>query len=66
FPGYAAYASRVPRLLPLRRRSNLAQDKENRGAFSRELYMKHREYNAALGSVVMLGVLILKMMLVQH
>jgi protein-S-isoprenylcysteine O-methyltransferase Ste14 len=66
FPGYAAYASRVPRLLPLPRRSNLARDKENHGAFSRELYMKHREYNAALGSVVMLGVLILKMMLVQH
>jgi protein-S-isoprenylcysteine O-methyltransferase Ste14 len=65
FPSYADYAARVPRLLPRPRRYNLAHKGEYE-TFSRELYMKHREYNATLGSVVMLGVLILKMMLVQQ
>ncbi len=36
------------------------------GSFSRELYLKHREYNAALGSGLMLGALILKMLLGAH
>lgn len=30
--------------------------------YSRELYLRHREYNAALGSVLMMGALILKIM----
>jgi hypothetical protein len=30
--------------------------------YSRELYLRHREYNAALGSTLMMGALILKMM----
>jgi protein-S-isoprenylcysteine O-methyltransferase Ste14 len=66
FPGYADYAAQVPRLLPrLRPYRSSATDDDN-GGFSRELYLKHREYNAALGSALMIGALILKMVLVQH
>jgi hypothetical protein len=36
------------------------------GSFSRELYLQHREYNATLGSGLMLGALILKMLLGAH
>lgn len=67
FPDYAAYAERVPRLLP-----RLTPYRANAGAeaglrsFSAELYLRHREYNAALGSLLMIGALILKMMLVLH
>jgi hypothetical protein len=32
------------------------------GGFSIELYLKHREYNALLGAVAMVGVLIARMM----
>jgi protein-S-isoprenylcysteine O-methyltransferase Ste14 len=69
FRGYTEYATRVPRLLPRLRayntRSNGASA-DDRGGFSRELYLRHREYQAALGSVLMLGALILKMILVNH
>jgi protein-S-isoprenylcysteine O-methyltransferase Ste14 len=61
--GYAEYAAQVPRLLPSL--DPYRRDEVNAG-FSRELYLKHREYNAALGSVLMIGALILKMVLVQH
>ncbi|HET9837598.1 MAG TPA: isoprenylcysteine carboxylmethyltransferase family protein [Candidatus Angelobacter sp.] len=67
FPGYAAYAGRVPRLLP---RPTPYHDENGAGAgresFSAELYMRHREYNAALGSLLMIGALIAKMVLVRH
>jgi protein-S-isoprenylcysteine O-methyltransferase Ste14 len=69
FPNYSDYAAHVPRLLP-----RLSPYGGQRAAssdapaprFSRELYRKHREYQAALGSVLMIGALILKMVLVQH
>lgn len=60
---YAEYAAHVPRLLP---RLSPYRREESDGGFSRELYWKHREYNAALGSALMIGALILKMVLVQH
>jgi protein-S-isoprenylcysteine O-methyltransferase Ste14 len=68
FPGYGEYAAQVPRLLPrLRPYRSSAMDKSDaEGGFSRELYLRHREYNAALGSALMIGALILKMVLVQH
>jgi len=31
--------------------------------FSRELYLRHREYNSILGSLLMLAALILKLLL---
>ncbi len=66
FPGYDEYATRVPRLLPRLTAYRPAGASDDRGRFSRELYFKHREYQAALGSALMIGALILKMMLVQH
>jgi protein-S-isoprenylcysteine O-methyltransferase Ste14 len=71
FPAYAQYAANVPRLLPrltAYRDSNAVGNGSDGGlgSFSRELYLKHREYNAALGSGLMLGALILKMLVGAH
>lgn len=66
FPGYAEYAAQVPRLLPRLGAYRPAAADNDYGSFSRELYLKHREYNAALGSALMIGALILKMVLAQH
>jgi protein-S-isoprenylcysteine O-methyltransferase Ste14 len=67
FPGYSQYAGHVPRLLPRRTpyRSGVATETASR-QFSSELYWRHREYNAALGSVLMIGALVLKMLLKLH
>jgi len=65
FAGYAPYAARVPRFFPCLTpyRTGIA---EISSGYSRELYLQHREYQAALGSVLMMGALILKMLLVRH
>jgi protein-S-isoprenylcysteine O-methyltransferase Ste14 len=55
FPEYAEYAQRVPRFFGCRR-----NPESSGGAFSRELYLKHREYNAVLGAVLMLAALAAK------
>lgn len=66
FPGYDRYAGQVPRLLPrLTPYRPGTEPDEEAGGFSSDLYMRHREYNAAVGSVLMLGALVLKM-LVKH
>src|SRR5579863_8048574 len=57
FPEFAEYARQVPRLLP-----RLTSFENGRGAFSWDLYWKHREYNAALGAVAMLVVLTAKLL----
>jgi protein-S-isoprenylcysteine O-methyltransferase Ste14 len=66
FPAYDDYAGHVPRFLsrltPYRPETTAD---EEAGGFSSALYMRHREYNAAVGSVLMLGALVLKM-LVKH
>jgi protein-S-isoprenylcysteine O-methyltransferase Ste14 len=56
FPGYEAYAGRVPRLLPALRAFGNSQVR-----FSSELYWKHREYNALIGAAAMIALLIGKM-----
>ncbi len=69
FPEYSDYAAHVPRLLPrlaAYRPQPAAPSDAGEARFSRELYRRHREYQAALGSVLMIGALILKMILVQH
>jgi protein-S-isoprenylcysteine O-methyltransferase Ste14 len=71
FPGYDQYAAGVPRFLPRLtpyRGGNGGNDAKANpdAAYSHELYLKHREYNAALGSILMMGALILKMMLVRR
>jgi len=60
FPEYDEYAQRVPRILPR------ISAEEAAGKFSSELYRKHREYNAALGSVGMMILLILKLQFLSH
>ena len=57
FPEFEEYARRVPRMLP---RLTAAQSEES-GGFSIDLYRKHREWNALLGSVLLAGALIVKM-----
>jgi protein-S-isoprenylcysteine O-methyltransferase Ste14 len=65
FPEYAQYSAQVPRLFP-RPTPYRAGTKDGLPQFSRELYMRHREYNAILGSALMLAALILKITLVRH
>jgi protein-S-isoprenylcysteine O-methyltransferase Ste14 len=55
FPEFSDYAQRVPRIVPRLTAGDA------RSEFSGELYRKHREYNAALGSVGMMILLILKL-----
>jgi protein-S-isoprenylcysteine O-methyltransferase Ste14 len=58
FPEFDEYARRVPRMFP--RLVPSGSDGEA-GGFSFELYRKHREYNAVLGSSLLTVALILKM-----
>ena len=60
FSDYAEYAQRVPRFFPRIPSTSSA------GEFSSELYRKHREYNAALGSVGMMILLMLKLHFLSH
>jgi protein-S-isoprenylcysteine O-methyltransferase Ste14 len=56
FPAFEEYACSVPRLLPRVRAFGRAS-----GAFSRELYWQHREYNAVLGTVAVMAALVAKL-----
>lgn len=55
FPEFTHYAERVPRIIPRLSASDSPAE------FSSQLYRNHREYNAALGSVGMMILLILKL-----
>jgi protein-S-isoprenylcysteine O-methyltransferase Ste14 len=55
FAGYADYCARVPRLLP-----RLRAGWHERSRFSSELYWKHREYNALLGTLAVIAALALR------
>ncbi len=57
FSGFAAYAGRVPRLLPWR---IPAHEVGQRGEFSPTLYRKHREYNAGMGAIALYIALVLR------
>jgi protein-S-isoprenylcysteine O-methyltransferase Ste14 len=61
FPEFEEYARHVPRLLP--RRSAFH---DSRGEFSWDLYWKHREYNAVLGSVAMMAILAAKLLWIHN
>lgn len=63
FAGYGEYMESVPRLLPRPTPYKSADGEEDRSAYSRELYWRHREYNAALGAVLMMGALIAKLLM---
>lgn len=60
FPEFKIYVQKVPRMLP---RVSPYRSGEG-GAFSFELYRKHREHNALVGSLALLVVLIAKMLLI--
>ncbi len=55
FADFAAYCQRVPRLLPRISPAHPAGDKTevSSGKFSLELYLRHREYNASIGTALL-------------
>lgn len=55
FPDFEDYARSVPRLFP-----RFTPYQSSSGSFSAHLYWKHREYNAALGSALMIAALAIK------
>jgi protein-S-isoprenylcysteine O-methyltransferase Ste14 len=72
FPGYADYCAQVarfwPRLTPYRALDKVPSDRAASGeaagpGFSAALYRKHREYNALMGSALVMGVLVVKIVL---
>jgi len=56
FPQFDEYAREVPSLLP-----RVSRFGKRSGSFSWDLYWKHREYNAALGSVAIMAALVTKL-----
>ncbi len=56
FPEFEKYAKEVPRLFP-----RLNSGGGEKGSFSWELYKKHREFNAVLGALALLALILLKM-----
>jgi len=50
FPDFDAYCQRVPRLIP---RITSAKTNVQSGNFSFSLYLRHREYNASIGAVLL-------------
>jgi len=56
FPQFAAYSREVPRLIP-----RLTPFHRSDSGFSWELFLKHREYNAVLGSATLIAALIAKL-----
>jgi protein-S-isoprenylcysteine O-methyltransferase Ste14 len=55
FPDFEDYARCVPRLFP-----RFTPYQSSSGSFAAHLYWKHREYNAALGSALMIAALAIK------
>jgi protein-S-isoprenylcysteine O-methyltransferase Ste14 len=58
FPGYEEYARHVPRILP-----RLTPYGSQRSDYSSARYWKHREYQASVGCLVMLAILVVKLLM---
>lgn len=58
FPGFEAYAAKVPRLLP---RLSAASLGGSLGKFSIERYRHHREYNSAMGAAAIYAALMARL-----
>lgn len=56
FANFDEYVARVPRLFP-----RLTSPSAESGSFSQQLYLQHREYNALIGTVLMVCALIIKL-----
>jgi len=59
FSDFDEYAKRVPRLLP---RLTPARTTATKGSFSRELYLRHREYNALMGASAIYAALVARLL----
>jgi len=59
FPEFEAYCQRVPRLLPRLTATPDPGGSGTDGAFSFALYLRHREYNAAIGVALLYASLLL-------
>jgi hypothetical protein len=55
FADFDAYCRRVPRLIPRISAANTVtgQTEVSMGKFSLDLYLRHREYNAAIGAALL-------------
>ena len=53
FPGFDDYCRQVPRLIPRLTPARQTGVQQGSGAFSLELYLKHREYNAGIGAALL-------------
>jgi protein-S-isoprenylcysteine O-methyltransferase Ste14 len=65
FPGFDAYCRRVPRIIPritaAKAEGAITVTEEGSAGFSLALYLRHREYNAAIGAALLyLSLLILR------
>ena len=58
FPDYDGYARHVPRLFP-----RVTPYGNSQGEYSAERYWRHREYEAAIGCIVMLAILLAKLII---
>ena len=65
FPEFDEYCHNVPRLFPRLQPKAQSPKTDAQGTFSRELYLRHREYNALLGTVLMLAALVAKLVWVR-
>ena len=63
FPEFDEYARRVPRLVPRLRHESRVPNPES--LFSRERYLHHREYNALVGTLLMIAALVAKLVWVR-
>ncbi len=62
FPGFDAYAQQVPRLFPRLTPARFPGEQAGLGHFSRERYLHHREYNAAMGAAAIYALLAVRML----
>ena len=64
FPGFNEYCRQVPRLIPRLSAAPKSGSESAPGAFSFSLYVRHREYNAAIGATLLyLSLLLLRSVL---
>ena len=66
FAGFDDYARAVPRLLPRITPARFGATPPERGRFSWTLYLRHREYNAAMGAAAIYIALAVRLLLLPH
>jgi len=59
FANFDSYCQQVPRILPRITAAHVAGEEEQAGHFEFALYLKHREYNAAIGAALLYTSLLL-------